>query len=229
VAVSVVQTSTFTATAGSTWSGTFGANVTAGNSLVLAVDGYTGTTFTGTTSNPKFAGTSVTGASQLFPDIGTASDGGTIWLLPNVAGGATGYSIDVSGYGSNTNTGIMAYEVAGLGPSPVVDQLVTSTTSASVTTGAITSAPEFVMTLLVQDATYSSGPGAGWTAGPFVSANRNSATWYQVATSAGGTYNAAYSFTSVRYIVAVVTLAPSQAAAPESRMFPQAVKRSAYY
>jgi hypothetical protein len=215
VTVSVVQTAAAAATSGTTWSGSFSSNVTPGNTVILAVDGYLGATFNGVSSNPKFNGAAVAGASQVFPDTGNSTCGGTVWMLPNVSGGAVGFSIDVTaGYGgANTLTGVMALEVAGLGPSPALDRLVSSISAQTVTTPAISSASEFVLALLVQDNTYTSGPGAGWTAGPLIGPNHNSATWYQIATSAGGTYSAVYSL-SANFVIAVVTIAATATAGP---------------
>jgi hypothetical protein len=189
--ITVVQTAI---SAGGAYNGSFGANVTSGNSVILGATGYTGSSTAGTTSSPTQGGSTPPGSVRLFPDQWGATLGCAAWLLPDCPGGSVTFALTVTNYGTNSLNGLLAVEVAGLGTSPSVDQNAVGTgtgVTVSLTTGAITSAPEFIFAMYGQDNGFPiSGPGSGWSAaiGNW-GGGLNGAGFYQIATSSGGTYN----------------------------------------
>ena len=226
MAVTVVQSK---ASPGGTYSGNFSSNLTAGNTVLFAVTGSAGTpNWAGVTSSPLIGGSPVSGATQILTDTSDDSTpanndgGGSIWLLPNVIGGVTSFAITATNYGSggsNVDCGIMAYEISGLGSSPVLDQIATSqaTFNNTVTTGAITSAIEFVMLMMLQTTgSAPTGPGSGWTLGPDYGPPI-SATWYQIPSSSGGTYTSTLS-TGGNILSSIVTIKPGAVSGPDLLM-----------
>jgi len=227
VAISVVQTAAWV---NSAWTGTFGVNVTAGNTVFLAASGYNTTSVTISSSAPTFGGGSVSGAAkileQAYPYDGAATDYGAVWMLPNVAGGSASFGLTMTNSQAITAVGIMAWEVSGLGTGPVTDQSVSadgaSTAVSSGATGAIASAPEFVIGFGVQDATVTTIPGAPWASTSVnPGTNNNSFTGYQIATSSGGTYTySATATVTAKWAAGTVTVATTPAVAYSMRMMP---------
>lgn len=191
MAISIVQTPAPSSGA----SNTFASAVTAGNSVILGIAAFSFSNSAITSSAPLLGGSSVTGASQLIAELSPFSTGSGVvyfayYLLPNIPGGATSVSVTVGGGGSAF--GLWAYEVAGLGTSPSLDQSVkngngNSANPNSGTTGAITAAPELVLGAGIMLGVALTSPGAPWT----VEAGGSNFAWagYQIVTSSGGTYN----------------------------------------
>jgi hypothetical protein len=187
VAVVVVQTSTN--------GSTFTSAVTAGNTVYIIPVLYTTAGNPITSSNPTLGGSSVSGTSKLqevsSPLAGSNGAYHAIWQLPNIPGGATTYGISHT----ENQAGLMAVEVSGLGPAPVLDQNSTgSGNSTAVDSGhnpPTTFAPELVLGAAAVFGASSGGPsGGGWTN---FFANTNSWAGYQIAAASGGTYD--YSMT----------------------------------
>jgi hypothetical protein len=134
--VSVVQAALITQNPADNYAGSFTAsNVVAGNSVILLADAAASPGLM-SSSAPKFAGSSVAGATQLWsaqmPSSGNDAYS-TGWLLPNVAGGskAVGLTMTNAGNFGSGATGLWAIEVAGLGASPTVISPAGSAFSAS--------------------------------------------------------------------------------------------------
>lgn len=198
MAISVVQTATAFSLSGTAWSATFGSNVTANNTIVLAVLTFNSTNVVISTSSPLFGGASVTGSSKLA-EVQSAYSGFTtyaaLWLLPVVSGGSATTGITVTNGTNNNQTGLIAWEVAGLGTTPALDQSSTSsgasTSATSGTTPATTNASDIVVGALVGldglTGTPTS-PSGGYTNTAIFAAQSASVGGYQVQTVAGGTY-----------------------------------------
>jgi hypothetical protein len=222
MAVSVVQTATI---GGDNWSGNFGSDVTAGNTIFLAVTGYqSADSGTITSSGPEFNGATPAGSSlileELYPWDGAVSDYAAVWMMPGVAGGASSVSVTVSNSANIGPVGIIAFEVAGLGASPAVDSAVTVTAEANSTSpssgasGDNTQQPEIVLGVMVQDQAVSTLP-SGWTCSA-LGGNSNSIAGYQIADSTGNSYTfAATASPAARWAAGVTAVyAGSAPAAP---------------
>lgn len=200
----------------------FSTAVTAGNTVFLIVGGYTNSGGACSSSSPTLGGSPVSGSAAFFnpggsnglQSTGSPAAYAAIWMMPNCPGGSVAVGLTTSFPGGGL-TGAMAFEVSGLGATPVLDQSVsaTATTGTTVNTGAtgsITAAPELI---LCADQTYggsSSNPSGGWTA-----TNISTNTWagYQIATSSGGTYNWTQTVTSGPWAAGIVTIAAALASA----------------
>jgi hypothetical protein len=196
VTISVVQTATGT----SNPPASFASGVTAGNTVFLVATYYdtNGTQPAPSASSVKLGGSVVSGTVALFNagttnGVNSAADGSNnvacigFWMLPNCPGGSTAVDITT---GAN-NIGQVAYEVAGLGSSPVRD---VSTSNTAITAGAvdsgttsgITNAPEFIIGGAMVFGGAGAGAPSGWT---YVNPSGDQWIGYQIATSSGGTYN----------------------------------------
>jgi hypothetical protein len=195
VAISVVQAAYFDNAA----SGSFDSDVAPGNSVVLIPGLYTShDSGTFSTSNPQFGGGSVPGTklvdgTSVYDGMGFGYT--AIWLLPAVAGGAASVGVDFSTPPEGGPVGIFAYEVAGLGAVPQLDPAggVTSATGTNTDvdsgpTPAVTEHPEIIFGYGHDYHITLSGLSAAWTA---QSGGQVQNLWggYQIATSAGGTYD----------------------------------------
>ena len=210
MAITVPQAIAF----GNAYSGSFASNVTAGNTIFLVVTGNN-TAGSPVAASPTFNGSAVTGATQLIAghDANTGNvDFVSIWMLPNVSGGAKPVAITVTGATSNAYCGLAAYEVAGLGASPAMDKSAgasgNSSTPGSGTTAAITASPEFILGAVAYNAGITAGP-AGWTNLQIGASGAAGWASYQIATSSGGSYdyNGMSTQGSSAWYSAVVTVA----------------------
>lgn len=215
MAITVVQTASSTVNPPYT----FTVNVTAGNTVFLVVGAYTNASATITSSNPKFAGSTVSNAVAFFnpgagngvmsPLNGTNGVYLTIWMLPALGGGSN--SVDLTVSGQSGITGAVLLEVNGLGNVPVQDKAShgssgTTTAVDSGASGGITVASEFVL-----------GAGqifAGSAAGPagYTNTSPVANTWagWQVSTVAGTSYDWAQTGNSGNpWSAGVVTVAAS--------------------
>jgi hypothetical protein len=216
VTISVVQSGTFPAA----WSGTMGSPVTSGNTLFLVPQGYENSGGTMSTSAPLLGGNPVTGAVKLLDTEGSdfIKTYAGIWMLPNCPGGSAAVAITMSGSNAISNVGLFYYEVAGLGSAPVLDQSSSGnsgsgsgTAVSSGTTGAITSAPEFILGAGGND------QGAGSGAAGFTSLNMsglgNAWAGYQIASSSGGTFSwSQTAAAAARWAAAVVAISAAPSA-----------------
>jgi hypothetical protein len=185
--------------------GNFTNNVTSGNSIILIPALYAPSSSTGTfsTSDPQFGayGNSVPGTelTQGTGPLVTSLPGygyTAIWLLPDVAGGATYVRVNASAPSGGSPLGMFAYEVAGLGPAPQLDPAggvssATGTTT-TVTSGAcpaITQAPEIIFGFGHIYAVALSAPSAAWTTMTGGGSEGNFWSGYQLAAASGGTYD----------------------------------------
>src|SRR6185437_6772241 len=216
MAIAIVQSKTFNGAS----SGNFNSAVTPGNTIFIWVYQYSSAGSTMTSSNPTYNGASVAGATALLPDsqfAGANSVWNQIWMLPNVTGSSTAISVTPTGGTFDTNVGMSAIEVSGLGTSPSIDSAASpdpklttgqSTAPASGSTGNITSSPELILSTAVGFAQNLSTPGAPWTT---QNASGFSIGGWQIATSPGSSY----SFTPVNssgsasWSAAVVTIKSS--------------------
>jgi hypothetical protein len=180
--------------AAGTWTGTFGAGVTAGDTLFFNVFSYdSGATISAGT--PKYNGSAYASASQL---IGESSAGGNnvfsaTWMYPAIgSGGGTTVNLACVNGNVDGNVGSVAYEVSGLGSSPALDRSAgqshtgSSATVTSGTTSAIQFAPEFAVGTAVIFGLSPAAP-AGFT-NLFNSAGGFCVAGYQIPTSSGGTF-----------------------------------------
>jgi len=183
--------------------GMFTNNVTPGNSIVLIPGLYTAATSGSfTTSNPQFgsAGHSVPG-TQLVQGTGPIPPNGpgygytALWLLPDVAGGATFVRVDCTIPSPGGPLGMFAYEISGLGAAPQLDPAggvsSGSGTATAVRSGACPAIVESSEIIFGFGHIYDvslSAPTGGWTsiAGGGV---QNFWAGYQIATTSGGTYS----------------------------------------
>lgn len=176
-------------------SGSFGSNVTAGNTVFLTVCCFNTTGNTISSSNPTFGGSPASGAVKLKEaqsnSAGTESAYTATWMLPNLAGGAASVGITVTNGTVNANTGLLLYEVSGLGSNPTLDQsnsgsATSGTAISSGASGAITQAPEFVLGAWEANQG-STAPGAPWTS-QFISGAGVGLTGYQIPSSSGASF-----------------------------------------
>ena len=194
--ITVVQVVAAETSSNTAYTATFTSNVTAGNSVILNATGATANNTSLSSSNPTFNGSSVTG-SALAKDVSLASSSGSvyeaIWIMPNVAGGAKGVGLTVANntYSGDGSTGLVAWEVSGLGTSPVVDRTAsntgTGTSGNTGTTAAITQAPEIVIAGVVWYGTLPTKLGSPWTDSQF--GQDYSIGSQQIVASSGGTYS----------------------------------------
>jgi hypothetical protein len=200
VTISVVQSKAFNAA----WSGSLTSNVTAGNTVFLFAYQYTNSGASMSSSSPLFGGNAVSGATQPIPDFqasGAATVSCTVWMLPNLGGGAASVALTNVGGIVDTNVGLAAAEVSGLGATPALDTAspnpATATGSAgnpaSGSTGAIVSSPDIILGIAVEYGTALTAPGGAWSAPTGGQAASGCLAGWQVVTSSGGTY--AYSAT----------------------------------
>ncbi len=200
-AISVVQSAYFPLDT----QGDFTNNVTAGNSIVLIPAIYTNAgSGTLSTSNPQFGffGNSVPGAELVdgtgpFEIVGGYSQGvgyTAVWLLPNVAGGATFVRLDFSSPSPGGPHGMFAYEVAGLGAAPQLDPAggvaVATGYSATVDSGAcpaITQPAEIIFGFGHIYSVNLSAPSSAWTA-VIGGSDPDFWTGYQITDISGTTY-----------------------------------------
>lgn len=189
--ISIVQSIAFNGA----WSGSFDSDVTAGNTVFLFGFQYNNPTMS--SSDPEFDGASVPGASQLFFGQSSASYVyGTVWMLPDLAGGAASVSLAHTGGTVDGNVGMVAIEVSGLGASPELDSGATPNpetgtgTTGSVTsgsTGDITGSPELIVAAAIAYGQPAGTP-SPWTTLKADPSNNTVAAW-QVVTSPGGAYD----------------------------------------
>jgi hypothetical protein len=193
VTISVVQSTTVA----SAFSGNFAANVTAGNTVFIAVVTFNTSNVTISSSAPTFAGSSVPGALQLFTIQATFNAGAgtvycSVWMLPAVAGGSKAVGVTVTNGTTGTNVGLLIYEVAGLGATPALDksstgQAASTTAVSSGSSGNITQAPEFV----IGAAAIWNGmppPTSPWTSQGIGASPDSACAGYQIPTSSGSAY-----------------------------------------
>jgi hypothetical protein len=167
-----------------------GSNITVGNTAFLVFGQYDGQPYTVT--QVTVGGTSVPYRILAFPQTGSGGStdqGFAIIMIPNiqVSGSAT---IGWTYTGSNIIAS-WACEISGFGVSPVLDQISTGTgqnnTIASGTTGATTSANQFI---LGGGATYngtSSAPSQTW-ANSDLGINSHLSVGWEIQTTGGQTY-----------------------------------------
>jgi len=212
--------------AGGGWSVSFGSDVGSTDTLFAVVTGYNNSNVTISSSGPTFDGTAGTGSQapskileKLYSYDGTVTDYVAVWMLPPPSGGwpssAGPLAVTVTNSLAFANVGIIAFDVAGLGTSPTVDQLITAdgftTSPSSGTTAAIQFANEFVLGVLVQDQALTVNPGSPWSTFTGTGGDYNSIASYVLPSSSGSTYT--YSATvspAARWAAGVVTVyAPS--------------------
>jgi hypothetical protein len=194
VAITVVQSK---ALSSSSWSGSFNGNVTAGSTVFLFAFQYTNSGAAMGSGSPAFGGNATPGASMLLQQQGpgTATVYGTIWMLPDLPGGAASCALTSTGGIVDTNVGIIGIEVSGLGASPQLDPGAspnpetgsgTSTALSSGATGDITAAAEIIVALAIPYGTSVTLPGGAWS-GLETGSGQCAAGW-QVPGSSGGSY-----------------------------------------
>lgn len=199
MAISVVQANQRGTQTSSAFAVQFLSVVTPGNSVLLGVATFASSNVAISSANPVAGGSPVAAASKLA-EVQSAWNGSftayvAIWLLPDLAGGSATCGVTVTnGTLNNSQTGMLGWEVAGLGASPALDVSSTgsgaSTSATSGTTGATTQAAEIVLGVLVGLDGLTGTP-----ASPASYANQNiginqsaSCGGYQVQSSPGGTY-----------------------------------------
>jgi hypothetical protein len=175
------------------WSGSFSSNVTAANTVFLFAFQYNGSGAMSSNS-PLFGGSAASGASKLF-DV---QDSGhtvysTVWMLPNLAGGAASVALTNVNGTVDANVGMAAIEVSGLGSAPALDSGASPNpetgsgatgTVDSGATGNITSAPELIVSASI---VFGQNPG---TPSPWTTLQPSgfcTAAW-QIVTSSGSPY-----------------------------------------
>jgi hypothetical protein len=221
--ISVVQQVT---SAGGT--GSFGVNTTAGNSVVTILSAYQ--TAAGTITSTVAGGTLLEQFQSAFD--GTDTMYSSIWATPNVAGGSTAYAVSCTG-GNILSS--YAYEVAGLGTTPIPDRTAGNGNSnagpaASGSTPAIRSAPQIVFGTAIGFAVTLTTPGAPWTA----LAGSSNFCWagYQIPVVSGGTFNWSQVMSaSAGWSASVASLAVTGASLvtgslPQSTYVRQSIKRA---
>lgn len=148
---------------------TLPANVTAGNSVLLAVTAFnSGGGSVISSSSPTYGGNPVAGAVKLTENQSSAAANpniySAIWLLPALPAGSNSIAITyVNGFASLT----AATEWAGLGSSPAAGPVNTGAAvgTAAVTSGALTALARAaaVTGIAGTSANLSAAPGAPWT------------------------------------------------------------------
>lgn len=200
-------------------SASFPANVTAGNAVVVIATAYNSSSGAISFSDPAYGG----GAPATLLTYTGPSSGGTAgtvqqcaYVLAGVPGGSKAVSVTTV---SGTPYSIAAYEVAGLGTAPSLDQHATGTGQAAAnpaTSGAtppVTAAGELVIGSAVGYGLASASPGAPWG---HLLPDTNNWAWagLQTPAAAGGTYSwSQASSGSADWAAFVVTVAPTATAA----------------
>jgi hypothetical protein len=194
-------------------------NVTAGNSVMLLVSCYSTTNgATLTSSAPTFNGSAVSGAVKVCSaqsGYSSFSIYGAVWLLPDLAGGASSLGITFGGTGATASL-CWGQEVAGLGASPTAQTPATAQGSSSSGT-AISSGT----TPTITGAAFVSGLGAA-TGETFTSGNVPTSPWtslvedsgflalsYQIASSGTATWSVTGSTSAEWAAMAAVVYATS--------------------
>lgn len=189
--ITVVQSTQATASSGTTITGTFASNVTAGNCIIAAISTDVAVTVSsvklGTSADNWASAVSESSALQLA----------AVWADPNSAGGSA--SVTVTFNTSLTNSAALyLYEVSGLAASSVTDLTSGSNGSTSSwtsgTTGTTTQANELWVGVIGGNG---AGPGgtitgpSGWTNNStYASGNAQMMAGYKVVSSTGtATYN----------------------------------------
>jgi hypothetical protein len=198
VAIIVVQTAQLF----NTFSGSFSSPVVAGNSIFLLASCYNASGATIISSNPLYNGLTPAGSIMLeglqSPINAGDSVYGTIWMLPDVAGGGTTVALTITQGSNVSSTGLVAMEVSGLGNSPALDQSASdngnSVNPTSGTSGVITTAPELILAIAVEFAVAVVPPGSPWI--NHQAGADYTAFGYQIAASSGSTYTYATTSTS---------------------------------
>ena len=224
MSITIVQSKAFNAS----WSGSFSANVTAGNTVYLFAFQYNAA---GMSSNsPLFGGAAVSGASKLLDGQSTAGGDvyGAIWQLPNLGGGAASVALTNVNGTIDANVGMVAMEASGLGTAPILDagaapnpQTANAGTGtvASGSTGNITTAPELILTAAIAFGSNPGTPGAPWTS--LQASSFSTASW-QVVTSSGASYAFSGSAVTVGWFAGVAAVEVASGAAVSGTVQPRA-------
>lgn len=174
------------------YSGSFMKNITPGNSVIMMVTGL-GTSVAPVTSAPLIGGATVPGAvkiGELSGSNATQFVSSALWLLPNLPGGNTTASITIANDTPTANSGLLCWEVAGLGNVPSVDVSSTgsanSTSISSGTTSGVAGPGEFVVGMWGANGVSYNEP--TWFTSQLGVLGCTVAGW-QVTTSAGTTYS----------------------------------------
>lgn len=201
MAISVVQAAQLGNPSTSSYTLTFGSAVTTGNTLLIGITSFASSNVAISSSPPTQGGSSVTGTVKLA-EVQSAFTGGftgyaALWMLPAVTSTSTAIASTVTnGVLSNSQIGMLGWEVAGLGATPAADQSSTasgaSTSATSGTTGATTHAAEIITGVLMglDGLTGTPTTPAGYTNQNITSGPAGTASCggYQIQSSAGSTY-----------------------------------------
>jgi hypothetical protein len=238
VTISVVQSENIPGS----WSGSFGSNVSAGNTVFLFAYSYGPAT--ASSSSPTFGGSAASGASKVLDGIGPNANSSVyaaIWMLPNLAGGAASIGLTSINGTVDVNVGMAAIEVSGLGASPSLDSGATpnpavagstatgGTLVSSGSTGNITSAPELIVGAAVAFGANPGTPGSPWTE---VQPSGFCTAIWQVVTSSGGNYAFTGLTVNPAWIAGAAAVTPGGGVtftAPPNRPRGQAVNRASTY
>jgi hypothetical protein len=238
VTIAIVQTGS---TPGFSASSAFGTGITLGNWLVINGTAYsTATPPPSNTASPTVGGVTPVGGLQLLSQQSpntTDNVYGTTWLLPVTAAIAGGTAVAMTFLNSSGAVGVGAYEISGLGASPVADRSLSGdAATAAVTSGttaAIRTGPELIVAWNV---VYGQAQGGGPSSGGFTSIDLSGGDGFsysgiQVASAGGGTY--VYSDTAgaaANWAAGIVTIAAAlPAAVGRPLVLSQAVKRSYFW
>ncbi|HXZ74680.1 MAG TPA: hypothetical protein VEH31_27955 [Streptosporangiaceae bacterium] len=176
------------------FSGSFSGNVAAGDSVVAAIMAFEPNGPIPSSSAPTFGGSPVTGAVKITDNHGinvTTAIYAALWLLPALPGGAASVGFTMINTTPTGNSGLIAWDVAGLGPAPAVDVFNSGggsgTAVSSGTAGPISHVPEFVAGTFATNFFTTGGPDVAWTDTALGAAGAGEAG-YQIPVAPGGSY-----------------------------------------
>lgn len=202
--ISVVQTSNS--------GGTFASNVTVGNTIVAAFAGFSNTSGAMTSSAPTYGGVAAPGAFAAFNPgasngVNSGLSGGNAaficcWVIPAVAAAHNNVGITLGG-GANPSS-IVAYEVAGLGATPVLGPRASgSALTGTVVDAGFMGADSAAKCFCVAAAQLYGGATGSPPPAPWVTTNPSGATWagYRFGSNAAGNENFAWLQTNANTIM----------------------------
>ena len=205
--IAVVQTTTFN----NGFSGAFAANVTPGNTILMAASGHSSGN-ADLAHTPLYNGATVTGAALIASDIrGTTDAYSSLWLLPNVSGVSKNISITVDNADIAPYVGGIALEVSGLGTSPTVEVSThaNGSTAGSASTGSIgplVASPQIIFASMVQDNALPTQPASPWNNLTMPGGNTNSLAGWQIVTSGGSSYNYTVTGSSANWAASIMAV-----------------------
>ena len=219
---SVIQSTTVA----DSYSGSFGSNVTPGNTVFVTVHGFSSSNVVISSSAVTLGG-SAAGFAKIM-EVQSGFSSGTlylgIWMGRNSAGAASAVVATVANSTLTADNGLTLIEVAGLGPCPVLDgqNSASATTGTAVSSGASSpstvTGSEFALGAANAINSLSTLPASPW-ANLNIGGGSDAVSGNQIVSAAGSslTYSGTGASSGV-WVAAVMTFTPSPVPLPTLRL-----------